>query len=253
VKNPLQLEGKTILVTGASSGIGRATAVLLSELGARMALVARNEDKLRETLGSLQAGTHWVEAFDLADLDRIPQWFSALIDKTGPLDGLVHCAGMSSLMPLRMVTTQHLETMMRVNFYAAVSLCREFSRKPMHGPSSSIVLVASVAGLLGVTARAAYSSSKGALIAFARSAAIELAKQKIRVNCVAPAFVQTEMYDASLKALTREQLNALIDSTHPLGLGAPIDVAHAIGFLLAETGRWITGSVLAVDGGYSAQ
>jgi len=253
VKNPLQLEGKTILVTGASSGIGRATAILLSELGARVALVARNEDKLRETLSSMQGGPHWVEPSDLGELERIPAWFSALHGKTGPLDGFVHCAGIFSLMPLRLVTTQHLEAMMRVNFYAAVSLCKEFSRRGTHRPGSSVVFVASVAGLLGVTARAAYSASKGALIAFARSAAIELAKQQIRVNCVAPAFVQTEMYDETAKAFTPERLQALIDSTQPLGLGAPLDVAHAISFLLADTGRWITGSVLAVDGGYSAQ
>lgn len=253
MKNPVQLEGKTILVTGASSGIGRATAILLSELGARVALVARNEERLRETLNSMQSGQHWVESADLADLDRIPEWFQLLIEKTGPLDGFVHCAGMTSLLPLRNVTTQHLDAVMRVNFYAAVGLCKEFCRKQMHRPGASIVLVASVAGLLGVTARAAYSGSKGALIAFGRSAAIELARQKIRVNCVAPGAVQTEMYDESLRGLTAEQLTTLVQSTHPLGLGTPLDVAHAISFLLAETGRWITGSVLAVDGGYAAQ
>jgi NAD(P)-dependent dehydrogenase (short-subunit alcohol dehydrogenase family) len=253
MKNPLQLEGKTILVTGASSGIGRATAVLLSQLGARVALVARNEERLRETLSSMQSGEHWIQSSDLADLNQIPDWFSGLIEKTGPLDGFVHSAGMASLVPLRTMTTQHLDTVMRVNFYAAVSLCKELCKKQRHRPGSSIVLVASVAGLLGATARTAYSASKGALIAFSRSAAIELAKQKIRVNCVAPALVQTEMYDESLRGLTQDQLTALVDSTHPLGVGTPLDVAHAISFLLADTGRWITGSVLAVDGGFAAQ
>jgi 3-oxoacyl-[acyl-carrier protein] reductase len=140
-----------------------------------------------------------------------------------------------------------------VNFYAAALLTREFARKRAHREGGSIVLVASVAGVLGAAARTAYSASKGALIAFAKSAAVELAPAAIRVNCVAPSYVATDMYEKSMAYLTQEQLRALIDSTQPLGLGTPADVAGAIAFLVADTGRWITGSVLAVDGGYAAQ
>jgi NAD(P)-dependent dehydrogenase (short-subunit alcohol dehydrogenase family) len=253
MKNPLDLTGRTILVTGASSGIGRSTAVLLSQLGARVVLAARNQERLRQTAEALEGSGHEVEPIDLAELEKIPDWLAGVAQKAGPLAGLVHCAGMASLMPLRVLTMRHLETVMRVNFQSAVALTTAFSRKRVHQAGSSVVLVASVAASCGVPARSAYSASKGALVAFARSAALELAKTGLRVNCVAPAYVRTEMYEESLGGLTPEQLQSVVEATQPLGLGEPADVANAIAFLLADTGRWITGSVLAVDGGYTAQ
>src|SRR5256885_2385360 len=131
MKNPLQLEGKTFLVTGASSGIGQSTAVLLGQLGARVVLVARSEERLNKTLESLPGNAHWVECWDLSELDRIPEKLANLINKTGPLDGFVHSAGMTSLMPLRTLSTDHLESIMRVNYYAAVCLSKEFCLKRM--------------------------------------------------------------------------------------------------------------------------
>jgi NAD(P)-dependent dehydrogenase (short-subunit alcohol dehydrogenase family) len=253
MKNPLQMEGKTVLVTGASSGIGRSTSILLSQLGARVALAGRNQDRLTETLKSLEGDGHHVAPFDLTQLAEIRQWTAGLVERIGPLDGLVCAAGVSSLRPLRVLDTAHLDEIMRINFYAAVELTTAFCRKKNHQPGSSIVLVASVAGMTGVPARAAYSASKGALISFARSAAVELAPGGVRVNCVAPAYVDTEMYQSARQELSPEKLDTLVRATQPLGLGSPVDVANAIAFLLAGTGRWITGSVLAVDGGYMAQ
>jgi 3-oxoacyl-[acyl-carrier protein] reductase len=132
-------------------------------------------------------------------------------------------------------------------------LVKEFARKRVHRGSASVVFVASVAGMRGKSARSAYGASKGALIAFAQSAAVELAKEGIRVNCVAPSYVRTDMYEKAGDFLTPEQLQACVESKQPLGLGTPLDVAQAIAFLLADTGKWITGSVLAVDGGFLAQ
>jgi NAD(P)-dependent dehydrogenase (short-subunit alcohol dehydrogenase family) len=253
MKNPMELTGRTILVTGASSGIGRCTAVLLSELGARVVLVARTESKLREAAGLLEGAGHRIEPFDLSNLEAIPDWISDVVKKTGPLSGLVHSAGIAPLSPLRTMTLNNLNEVMRINFQAAVWLTQAFSRRQSHGPESSIVLVSSVAGLCGTPARSAYSASKGALLSFARSAALELVKTGIRVNCVAPALVQTDIYDVSANALSPEQMETLVRTTQPLGLGTPLDVAHAIAFLLAGSSRWITGSVMAVDGGYTAQ
>jgi NAD(P)-dependent dehydrogenase (short-subunit alcohol dehydrogenase family) len=251
--NPLDLTGRSILLTGASSGIGRTTAILLSRLGASVVLAARREEQLRATLALMEGSGHLVSPVDLNGLENIPAWFAGLVRSQGPFHGFVHSAGVAELLPLRVLTVGQMEQTMRVNFYAAAALTKEFCRKGQHQPGSSIVLVASVAGLLGAAARTAYSASKGALIAFARSAALELAKIPIRVNCVAPAYVKTEMYDTASAGMAPEQLAALVATMQPLGLGDPMDVAHAVAFLLADTGRWITGSVLTVDGGYSAQ
>jgi NAD(P)-dependent dehydrogenase (short-subunit alcohol dehydrogenase family) len=189
----------------------------------------------------------------LGNPEGIAEWLAGIVTETGPLDGLTHCAGITSLTPLRVLSVKHAAEVMRVNYESAVALTTAFSRKRAHRTGSSIVLVASVAGSVGVAGSAAYSGSKGALMAFARSAALELAPGGIRVNCVAPAYVRTEMYERNLKAMTAEQLVQRVAATQPLGLGTPLDVAHAIAFLLADTGRWITGSVLTEDGGYTAQ
>lgn len=250
--NPLQMSGKTVLVTGASSGIGRSTAVLLSQLGAKVVLIGRNRDRLQETLAALEGRQHHAVPFDLTSLVEISPWLTELVETIGPLDGLVCSAGISSLKPLRATTPADFEKEMALNFHSAVALTVAFCRKRIRQPEASVVLVASVAGLRGSAARTSYSASKGALMAFARSAAVELAPSGVRVNCVAPAYVKTEMYDAVASVLSPEKVEALVKATQPLGLGVPLDVAYAIAFLLAGTGRWITGSVLAVDGGYTA-
>ncbi|MBV9504795.1 MAG: SDR family oxidoreductase [Acidobacteriia bacterium] len=251
--NPLDLSGQTILVTGASSGIGRSTAVLLSELGARVVLSGRNAERLEQTAAGITNNGHHIAGFDLSRLEEIPAWLGGLVKEVGPLSAFVHCAGLISMLPVRYLELKHLHEVMTVNFCAAALLTKEFSRKQIRRPKSSIVFVASAAGLVAAPGRAVYSASKGALIAFARSAAVELAPQGIRVNCVAPGLVQTEAHEGSGSMLTAEQIEALVNTTQPLGWGTPLDVAHAIAFLLADTGRWITGSVLCVDGGYIAQ
>jgi NAD(P)-dependent dehydrogenase (short-subunit alcohol dehydrogenase family) len=253
MKNPWELSGKSVVVTGASSGIGQAVAVLLSETGARIVLVARNRERLQATQAMLSGKGHRVAVMDLGETESIEPWFEQLVSKEGPFDGLVHSAGIGALLPLRSVTSEYLKEIMLINVFAAVALTKAFARKHSHRSGSSIVLVASVAGMVGIPARTAYSASKGAVIAFARSAAMELAKSGIRVNCVAPAYVETEMLQQDAEVLSPDRMKHLVEAGHPLGLGRPLDVAYSIAFLLAETGRWITGSVLTVDGGYSAQ
>ena len=250
--NPLAMKGRTILVTGASSGIGRETAILLSELEANVILAGRNRERLEETRDRLRGSAHRIETFDLNDAAAIPAWLKKITLETGPLSGLVHSAGIQKTIPLRVVSVPSIEAIMRTNVTSAIMLMNGFRQRGCSVRGGSVVLISSVAGLVGQPAIGAYSASKAALIGFTKSSAMELAPEGLRVNCVAPGYVDTEMALEFRDKLPAEQFEA-IAQMHPLGLGKPLDVAYAIAFLLAETGRWITGTTLVVDGGYTAR
>ena len=252
MSHPLDMSGRTVVVTGASAGIGRDTAILLSQLGARVVLVGRNVERLNATAAQLAGNAHIVEAFDLNQLDAIPGWMKQLVAKSGELSGVVHCAGVQQTMPLRAATVSAAEDLMRVNVLAALMLAKGLRQKGVRAADASLVLVASVMGLVGAPGRAVYCASKGAIISMTRALALELAAEKIRVNCVAPAFVKTEMLD-ELKAVAGAEQMAAVEARHPLGFGEPRDVSHSIAFLLSPASRWTTGTTLTVDGGYTAQ
>jgi len=252
MKTPFDLTGQAILVTGASSGIGRATAIVLSRLGARLWLVGRNVDRLEATRQALTVAEHICVPFDLNVFEEIPIWLQNLAAKHGRLDGLVNCAGVHNLTPLKTMGTSQVESLWRINVSAGLWLLKGFRHRTVNNAGGSVVLVSSVAGLVGQAAISAYAASKGAIIAMTKSAALELVHDNIRVNCLAPGFVQTEMTIGLSAILTRDNLE-LIQQAHPLGLGQPEDVAHAAAFLLSSAARWITGSVLVVDGGYTAR
>jgi len=254
MRNPMDLSGRTIVVTGASSGIGRETAVVLAELGARLVLAGRRREELDRTASLLEPRDHRVEPFDLAALDAIPGWLKTVADRAGPLDDLVHSAGVHFTLPLRATGTPQYQDLMRVNVDAAFFLAKGFRQKGVRraGSGSGIVFLSSVMGLIGQAGISAYSASKGALVSMAKSLALELARESIRVNCVAPGVVRTRMAEHAEQVLTSDQY-AAIEALHPLGIGTPRDAALAVAFLLAETGRWITGTTLVVDGGYTAQ
>ena len=249
--NPMSLSGRRVLVTGASSGIGRDVSILLSELGASVVLVARRVDKLEETRARMTGNGHHVEPFDLSSPEVIPEWIKHVADQSGPLHGLVHSAGIQVTQPLRNLSYEQLQLVMRINFESAALLVKGFRQKGVCDPGgASVVLLASIMALVGQPGIAVYAASKGALVALAKSLALELARDRIRINCVAPGHVRTEMADKLHEKLTPDQVSA-IEKMHPLGFGQPRDVSHAVAFLLAETGRWITGTVLVVDGGYT--
>jgi len=251
IPDPLDLSGRTVLVTGASSGIGRDAAIFLSQCNARVILCARNRERLEQTAAQLNGPGHRIEAFDLAAADEIPARLKTLCEDTGPLHGLVHCGGVHSALPLRVLTVEKLEQVLRINVSSAAMLAKGFRQKGCSSPGSSIVLVSSVAGLVGEAGVPAYAASKAAIIGLCKTLAMELAVQGIRVNCVAPGFVKTEMGERLGAMLTPEQLAAL-EAKHPLGFGTPRDVSYGIAFLLAGTARWITGTTLVIDGGYTA-
>lgn len=248
--NPMELSGRTILVTGASSGIGRETAIVLSQLGPRLILVGRNTERLNATLAALEGDLHRAETFDLTAVDEIPQWIKRITAECGPLDGIVHSAGIQKMTPARFFKKDDLDAMMNINVGAAFGLVRGLRQRGCHKPDSRVVLISSIMGLVGQTGIGGYSATKGALIALGRSLALELAGDGIRVNCIAPGVVETEMLQEVRQTLNPDQV-AQIKAMHPLGLGSPTDVAYGVAYLLSEAGRWITGSTLVIDGGYT--
>lgn len=254
--NPFSLEGRNILVTGASSGIGRACAVACAEAGARVALVGRNRDRLNETLGLLPevpGGPHLPICADLTDFDGLRPLVTQAVATLGPLHGLLNAAGVSTTLPLNAATPQRLDDLFRPNVYAAYLLTREVCRKGCYagGGQTCIVFFSSVMASVGESGKSLYAMTKGALLAGMRSLAVEYAPRGIRVNAVTPGAVLTPM-NARLPHMADPEARARLAARHPLGLGTPDDVARACIFLLSDAARWVTGSNLTVDGGYTA-
>jgi NAD(P)-dependent dehydrogenase (short-subunit alcohol dehydrogenase family) len=252
-ENPLALPMQRILVTGAASGIGRAACALLGQLGARVVAVDLDEAGLGTLAAELPGEGHVSACVDLTDLDAIAPRMADIALAGGPLSGVVHAAGLACVQPLRLLTPAMYRKVLLLNTEAALALARGFQRKGVaEARGGSIVFISSVMAMAGAGGAAAYSMSKAALHGLARSLAIELAPARIRVNCIAPGFVATPMFERMAAGWDPAQ-RAQVEAAHPLGLGRPDDVANGIAFLLADTGRWITGSVLTVDGGYTAQ
>lgn len=251
MSTPMDLTNKNILVTGASSGIGRDTAVLLSELGASLIIVARREDELNNTRKMMRGSNHIINVYNLRNIEHIPLWIKELSFNFGPLDGLVHCAGVEIVRPLRLITSDTFTEIMDINVNAAIALTKGFRQKNVYRRGGSIVYISSVAGITGQVGHAEYCASKSALIGICKSLALELAKDGIRVNCIAPGVIQSELFQKAKMTRSSDQIVKII-SQQPLGLGTPRDVSNAVAFLLADTGRWITGTTLVVDGGYTA-
>jgi NAD(P)-dependent dehydrogenase (short-subunit alcohol dehydrogenase family) len=249
--NPMDLSGRLILVTGASAGIGRATARILARLNARVVLNGRDQGRLQQTLESLEGEGHVLAPFDLSQLDALPGWLKTLAGQQGPFHGLAHCGGVQALRPIRSFSQAFFDEILRTNLGSTLGLARAFRQKGCHTEPAAIVLVASTAGLKMSPGNIVYATAKAGVINAAKGLAIELLNDCIRVNCVAPAIVETELIERVRHTLTKEQYDHLI-GLQPLGIGHPDDVGHAIAFLLAETGRWITGTTLAVDGGTTA-
>jgi NAD(P)-dependent dehydrogenase (short-subunit alcohol dehydrogenase family) len=249
--NPLDLTGRTVLITGASSGIGEATALYLARLGARIIATGRNAERLQAVLDRLEGEGHVGTVFDLSETSRITPWLKELCAAEGVLHGLVHSAGIQATKPIQLADAGFVDDVLRTNLGSALMLAQAFRLKPCHARPASLVFVSSSAALRSAPGNSIYAASKGGIIAATKSLGVELIRDGIRVNCVAPAMVDTPMSGEFRRILSEEAFKRVVD-LHPLGLGQPDDVAAAIAFLLADTARWITGSVLTVDGGFLA-
>lgn len=250
--NPLTLIGQHYLVTGAASGIGRATASLFAALGARITAIDQNEASLAHLVDHLPNGPHASRVYDLAETDGIDDLVREIVSANGLLQGMVHAAGTQAVMPARDIKPEIWRRILAVNTEAALALARNMSRKRVCQGGGAVVFISSVMALAGSAGSVAYSMSKSALHGLARSLALELAPMGVRVNCVAPGFVRTPMLERLESTWDIAQRDA-VEALHPLGFGEAEDIANAAAFLVAATGRWVTGSVLVVDGGYLAK
>ena len=254
MKNPFSLVGKNIVVTGASSGIGRQTAVICSQMGARVVLIARNNERLKETLSLMQSPeSHLVYSIDLAELSGIEAAIKEAVVNMGKLHGLVNAAGISTTLPLKLISNDKLDEFFRTNVYSAIQMSKLFSKQAnVSNEGGSVILFSSVMGIVGETGKTLYSLTKGALISAAKSLALEFASKKIRFNAISPGVVVTPMSQKAIYSQDEESLNK-ITALHPLGLGKPEDIANACVYLLSDAARWVTGSNLIIDGGYTAR
>lgn len=242
IDDPFSLAGKRLLVTGASSGLGRAIAIACAGRGAAIVATGRDEPRLVETRAALDGDRHATVVADLNEAEGRDR----VVAQCGTLDGVVHSAGISRLSPMRLATAQHLADVWKINYEAPMLLTQKLLAKNQVAPNGSILFMSSIAAFIGVAGVGAYSGTKAALIATMRCMAMEVAKRGIRVNCLAPALVETPLLAAT------ETVVASLDeqrAAYPLGFGKPGDVANAAVFFLSGASRWITGTTLVMDGG----
>ena len=242
--------GRKILVAGASSGIGKQTAIRLSELGADVILLARREDKLQEVLQLLGRGSHAYYTADLNELDSIGSLFKRIQEEQGKLDGMVYSAGISLSLPLNVFTPEKLHKIFTINFFAFVECVRQVCKKGRFQEGMRIVGVSSIASMKGDKSHLGYSATKAAMDSAVRCIAKEVAEKGICINTVAPGMTATEMQEKYLQKQGRDSKNyqEILERQY-LGIGKPRDIAETIVFLLSPSARFITGITLPVDGG----
>jgi NAD(P)-dependent dehydrogenase (short-subunit alcohol dehydrogenase family) len=249
---PQDFADRTLLVSGASSGIGRAIAVELVRRGARGVLVGRREAQLRET-AELSGAAERCEILplDLARLEDIGPAVAQASARVGKLYGLVHSAGVVQTLPLAASKPERLRAMLDVNLIAGMELARAFTRRGVATEAGGSVLwISSVYAHVGAPGQAGYCASKGAVSSAVRALALELAPRRIRVNALSPGMVRTAMTDPANSRMSADQWDKIV-GMHPLGIGAPEDVARAAAFMLDPNNTWLTGADLVLDGGYT--
>jgi NAD(P)-dependent dehydrogenase (short-subunit alcohol dehydrogenase family) len=230
--NPFTLEGKNILITGASSGIGRQCAISCAQMGAKVVLVGRRKEKLTETIRMVESPGKLFYSLDITNYKEIEGMIDDAVGKTGPINGFIHSAGIELILPLSVTKPAHYQELFATNVIAGFEFARILSKKK-YAPHEG--------------------GSKGEIIAGVKALALELAEKKIRVNCVSPAQIEGTEMTMKMRESLNDQNKKDIFSMHPLGYGNTDDVANGCIYLLSDASKWVTGTNLIIDGGYSAK
>lgn len=246
--NPFSLEGKTILVTGASSGIGRGTAIECAKMGARIVLSGRNEDRLQQTLASLEGEDHVVLCGDL----NLEDARKAIVHKIPELNGVVYCAGISQIKMAKFMDQSSLEGIFQTNVFSPLMLNTLLLKKKKILKNSSVIFISSISGLYrSQIGEGSYGATKAALVGYVKSLALELSAQGIRVNTIHPGVVETPLLEVSNGTFGEEELETLRQKYPLKRFGKPEDIARCAVYLLSDASSWMTGSNILIDGGFT--
>lgn len=238
------LEGKHILVTGASSGMGKVFCRMIAAEGGKVSLVARNKERLNETMLQLEGAGHNCYICDLTDEEQL----KVLVGQLQSLDGVVFCAGINEYVPVKFIKQEKIDRIFQTNYHSQIILTQMLLKKKIINKNASLVYISSLSSVLGVSGTILYASSKAALNSAVRVIASELAPQGIRANAICPGIVRTEMLSCTN---IDEETFAKQEADYPLGLGMPEDVGHAVIYHLSDGSRWLTGNCMVLDGGFS--
>lgn len=252
--NPFTLDNKVVVISGAASGIGRQCAINCSKMGAKLILLDMNEVGLEETMSMVERPEDQYSAkIDLTDYERVSIVVKEGVAKVGRITGLLNCAGISTTLPLNVAKPETMDKFFHVNVFTAYFLtqavCKvgNFSKE-----GGSIVFFSSAAGQYGENCKSIYGMTKGALYSCAKSLACELARKNIRVNSISPGVIVTPI-NQNLPHIADPEQRKQTEALHLLGLGDPNDIANACIYLLSDASRWVTGSNIVVDGGYTTR
>lgn len=242
---PFHLNNKTILVTGASSGIGRQVAISIAEMGGNIVLTGRNKEELEVTLSKLTKGNHQLYAADLLNETARKE----LVENLPELDGIVNSAGVVKPFPIKFINQEKIDETLNINYEIPLLLMGELTKGKKINKNASVVFMSSISGQHPHKGGALYAASKAAIESLSKVFALENYHLGIRSNCISPAMVKTEMYEEAEKGMSKESMDEHVNQ-YPLGVGHPTDVANTVLFLLSDASKWITGINIILDGGF---
>lgn len=244
LNNPFSLAGKTILITGGSSGIGASTAIACAQFGASVVISGRNKEKLDMVYGQLEGDGHVSIVCDLCATEDV----NNLCEQVPNLDGIVFCAGITRTIPVKRIKKTDIDDIFTTNILSPIEIVNQLVKQKKINKNGSIVFISSISSSYADMGNSVYAATKGGLISFSRVLALELAPKGIRANCIRPGFIAGTGMTGSLDRLTEEQIE-MERQRYPLGFGETSDISNGIIYLLSDASRWVTGSSLTIDGG----